>query len=86
MAKSGSRTSSDGLHNGDRCRPFSMYAVTPVVNTSAAPQFAHQLAEVSIVSSDLLLVATSTTIADVSELNTGPPPDNLVVALHRFLI
>ncbi len=86
MVKSGRRTPSDGLHSGDRCRPFSMYAVTPVVNASAATQHAHQLAELSIVSSDLLWVATSTTIADVTELNTGPPPDNLVVALHRFLI
>jgi hypothetical protein len=40
----------------------------------------------SLVSIDLPSIQARTAVEWVAELNTGPPPDNLVVELHRFLI
>jgi hypothetical protein len=73
------------VQSGEHCRPFSIYAVTQVVNTSAQNADVHQLAAVSVVSLNWL-PAISATAPHPTELNTGPPPDNLVVSLHRFLI
>jgi hypothetical protein len=60
--------------------------VTPVVKTAMQVADVHQLADMAVVSVDLPLSAIWTTFTQITELNTGPPPDNLVVALHRFLI
>jgi hypothetical protein len=85
-AKTTSRTHGEGVQDGNSCRPFSIYVVTPAVSTSAQTGDLHQLVQMSMVSVDLPLFATPSTVAHVFELNTGPPPYNLVVALHRFLI
>jgi hypothetical protein len=86
VAKTAGPTHGNGIQSGDHCRPFSMYTLTPAVNTSAPTGDVHQLAELSLVFVDLPFFATSATVAHGIELDTGPPPDNLVVALHRFLI
>jgi hypothetical protein len=85
-AKTASRTHGEGVQGGNSCRPYSIYVVTPAVSTSAQTGDVHQLTDMSMVSVDLPLFATPVTVAPIFELNTGPPPDNLVVALHRFLI
>jgi hypothetical protein len=70
---------------GEHCRGVSMYVTTPVVSAAAQTTDVHQLAGLSLVCFDVPLCAASRSVADFAELNTGPP-DNLVVALHRFLI
>lgn len=70
---------------GGHCRPVSMYVTTPVVSAAAQTTEVRHLAGLSLVSLDVPLSAASQSMAEFAELNTGPL-DNLVVALHRFLI
>jgi hypothetical protein len=70
---------------GGHCRPVSMYVTTPVVSAAAQTTEVRHLANLSLVSLDVPLSAASQSMAEFAELNTGPL-DNLVVALHRFLI
>ncbi len=86
VASNAVRVHGNGFQSGDHCRPFSTYAVTPVVKTAVQVADAHQLTDIAVVLFDLPLSVLPTTFTQVAELNTGPPPDNLVVALHRFLI
>jgi len=86
LARNARKSNGDGLQSNDHCRPFAMYTVTPAVNASMPLGNMQQSANLAIVSLDLPSSLTSTTINHIDELSTGPPPDNLVVALRRFLI
>jgi hypothetical protein len=85
MASKTHQPKADGLQNPEHCRPYSTYAVTPVVKGSAHTSVDRVSMLAIIPLSPLAAVVTKTAVAP-AELNTGPPPDNLVVALHRFLI
>jgi hypothetical protein len=85
VAKNARQPAGNGVENGTHCRPFSMYVVAPAVKASLSAGMDHSVAIVPI-SFDPLTIVVTTAVAHPAELNTGPPPDNLVVALHRFLI
>jgi hypothetical protein len=76
---------SNGIQDG-RCRTVGFYGVTLAVNVSKVAQDHHQLADLAV-----LPAAEPCTIATiqnrfVAELNTGPPPDNLIVQLCHWII
>jgi hypothetical protein len=77
------RPKGSAVQDGAHCRPYSIYVVASVVTNSAHLDHSVLQAIVSI-NSPLSVVAAP--VAHHFELNTGPPPDNLVVELHRFLI
>jgi hypothetical protein len=86
VAKDARRSEGNGLQSGDRCRPYSIYVVTPAVSTSAPSGNVDHSTAIAIVALVVPSSLVATTIARPTELNTGPPPGNLVVSLHRFLI
>jgi hypothetical protein len=63
-----------------------LYIVTPAVNASVQSGDNHPSADLVIAVINLPTSYTRTAVEQVADLNTGPPPDNLVVELHRFLI
>jgi hypothetical protein len=80
------RPSGEGFQSTARCRSFAIYVTVPVVQSSAQASDIHQAVEFLPVASKVDISALPATISHVAELNTGPPPGNLVVALHRWII
>jgi hypothetical protein len=63
-----------------------MYVTVPGVNANVqAPEF-HDLLAMFCVVPNMPLPAFPTATARVAQLNTGPPPDNMLVVLHRWII
>ena len=85
MASNARRTNGNGFQSS-HCQQVSAFATTPVVNVSTQIQDLDQSADLTLISSDVPSALARTTLEQIAELNTGPPPNNLVVALHRFLI
>jgi hypothetical protein len=79
-------TTGGGIQGSGRCTPVAFYNVTPAVNVSNQTDDNHQSADFAAIVIDAPASLAQTTIEQLAELDTGPPPDNLVVALHRFLI
>ena len=72
--------------SGNHCKPAGFYEVTPAVSSSA--QVTDNLAsfDLAVAITDSRVIVARTTVEHVGVLNTGPPGNNLVVELHRFLI
>jgi hypothetical protein len=86
MAKNAHQSNGSGWQDGNHCRPFSTYVTTPVVKTSAHSGDFDRSSTLAVLALDTPTSSVTTAVAQPAELNTGPPPGNLVVALHRFLI
>jgi hypothetical protein len=93
-AKSSSQPKDNNLSNGGHCnlssdghcRPFSYFAAVTVTSLSGQSLDLQQPVDVLPVVLHAPLTNAFTAPATAVELDTGPPPDNLVVALHRWLI
>jgi hypothetical protein len=85
VAKTNSQPNGDGL-NGGHCRPFSLFVGVTVTSTSGHSLDFQQTAEMLPVALDGTFPNFFAVSTEAVELDTGPPPENLVVALHRWLI
>jgi hypothetical protein len=86
LARNESRPNSDGIQSSGHCTPFSMYVTMTAVRPSAQSSDLLQAAAVLPVAWKIDLSPVPTVAAYVAELNTGPPPNNLVVTLHHWTI
>jgi hypothetical protein len=86
LAANSRQTTGGGIQGSGHCTPVALYNVTPAVNVSIQTGDNHQSADFVAIVIDAPTSLARTTIEQLAELDTGPPPDNLVVALHRFLI
>src|SRR5262245_13752650 len=83
----GQRASSSGVQN-ERCRTVGFYGLTLAVNASKVSHLAgdQQLADLGVLpTAEPCSIATPSN-RFVAELNTGPPPDNLIVQLHHWTV
>jgi hypothetical protein len=87
LASHTNRTSGEGIQTTGHCRPVAMFLAVAAVNGSHDAGVEH-LALNALMSStaDISVRANNTGGERIAELATGPPPDNLVVALHRWVI
>jgi hypothetical protein len=74
------------VQSNNHCRPITAFLTTPAVNASTQIQDVHPASDFALVSIDLPSTLSQTTVEQIAELNTGPPPDNLVVVLHHWVI
>ena len=86
-AGGGDQAKGSGIQDG-RCHAVSLYGLISAVTASKTAQLS-----ANPLSADLAVVPTAqlcsiTTISSqcVGDLNTGPPPDNLIVQLHHWII
>jgi hypothetical protein len=86
MAAKESQSKHDGLNNAGHCRPFSVFVGVTNTNSVGQSWNADQSLAALPVALDASLPTVQFASADAVELDTGPPPNNLVVALHRWLI
>ena len=84
-ATNGRRSSGNGYRSGERCRPVTAYVVSQGVKASISFVDAHQAIDLTAALIDVPTSAPSPAHNLVGP-NTGPPPDNLVIVLQRFLI
>jgi hypothetical protein len=75
-----------GLHVHSRCRPFTAYFTVTAVNGLHRTVLVHSSVGCLDQTVDMPAIAVGAGVKYVSQLNTGPPPDNLTVALHRWVI
>ncbi len=76
----------DGFQNGAHCRPVSLFVAVTVTNAGGQSWDLHQLATTLPVAQSDWLPTVQDASVGAFELDTGPPPENLVVDLHRWLI
>src|SRR5262249_3392027 len=79
-ALAGQRASGSGVQN-ERCRTVGFYTVTTAINASkvsTSSADSHQSADLAVLATDQPCALANTSGQHVAELNTGPPPDNLV--------
>jgi hypothetical protein len=86
VANKSNQQNSDGLHDGGHCRPFSLFVGVTVTNANGQTSDFHQAAEMLPLAIAGSLPNPFVVSSKTVELDTGPPPNNLVVALHRWLI
>lgn len=87
-ALAGQPASGSGVQN-ERCRTVGIYAVTTAINASkvlTSSADSHQSADSAVLTTDQPCSLAKTSGQHVAELNTGPPPDNLVVTLRHWII
>jgi hypothetical protein len=87
LAKDGTKGS--GLQDSSRCRAVGFYAVTTAVNASkSSVSFGddHQSAQLAVLPAEMPSSLAKIRGECVAELNTGPPPERLIVTLHHWVI
>jgi hypothetical protein len=81
------RSSGKDVQTNGHCRPFAVFAAVTAVNsaqqTSVEREPLNLLAPVNI---DALVGINCSASERIVESGTGPPPDNLMVTLHRWVI
>ena len=75
-----------GVNDSSRCRPVTAYFTTTAVNGLHRTVLVHPSVGCFDQTVGMPAIAVGTDVKYVSQLNTGPPPDNLTVALHRWVI
>ena len=82
-----SRTSGEGIQTTGHCRPVAFFLAVTAVNGSHDAGVGYPAINALMPSTaDICVSANNTGGERIAELATGPPPDNLVVALHRWVI
>jgi hypothetical protein len=71
---------------GHRCTQIVVYVVVPATVTTALAGFDSQASSLALAALDLPLGSASTDSWHVFQLDTGPPPNDLVIVLHRLVI
>lgn len=79
-------TSNEPGVRGPCCTPVRQLPVTPVVKVSPTAVDHHQDLAVFTVVADLPLAAATVHHGRCVEIDTGPPPNDLVVTLQRLII
>jgi hypothetical protein len=80
------RTPANGWQSEGHCTPMALYAVTPAIKSSIQVSDHSASIDLTVAIIDLPLSYAQTTVEHIAPLDSGPPPNNLVVELHRFLI
>jgi len=82
-------TKHSGLQDSSHCRAIGLYALTTAVSASKSSTSAgdaHQPAQLAASAADVPCSLAKIRGEHVAELNTGPPPENLIVALRHWVI
>jgi len=81
-------TKGGGLHDGSRCREIGFYAVATAVSAAKAANSCsdNQSTQPAALSADMPCSLAKIRGEYVAELNTGPPPERLIVALQHWVI
>ena len=80
------RSTPDGIKSQRNCTPVGAYLVIPATNTSDHLVDSQQLADAGWIATDFSVVPATSASGNLVALDTGPPPDNLQVVLHRWLV
>lgn len=75
-----------GVRTGARCRPVTAYFTVTAVNGAHQTTLDHTAVSVVVATFDVPTNYADMSTRFVVQLNTGPPADNLTVALHRWVI
>jgi hypothetical protein len=72
----------------ERCRTVGFYGVTLAVSASKVSHRAgnQHLANLAVLSTAQPCQLATICNRFVAKLNTGPPPDNLIVQLHHWIV
>ena len=80
-------TKGGGLRDSSGCRAIGFYAVTTAVNASSSSIGEdHQSLQLATSAVDMPCSLAKTRGEYVAGLNTGPPPERLIVTLHHWVI
>ena len=85
LAAHNDRAKNSGVQSG-HCRAVGLYGVALAVSVSKVTHDNHQPADLAVVPTAEPCSIATIPNQFVAELNTGPPPNNLIVQLHHWII
>ena len=89
VAKASSQSchkSGNGIENDGGCKAVAYFGVVPAISAVAVDASASDSVFAAMLNAGAATIAAANHAFVTAELNTGPPPDSLVVVLHRWVI